>query len=112
MSASGRKRTLAPRPERSHGEWIAPRSGSGRVRLLNPPTLRRRSMSLQDHQGQEQSAIRTDLGAIFVSMELSRSAWLITSLSPGAGEKMSRHSVVAGDGAGGGGGGGARGGRG
>jgi transposase len=54
-------------------------------------------MSLQDHQGQEQSAIRTDLGAIFVSMELSRSAWLITSLSPGAGEKMSRHSVVAGD---------------
>jgi transposase len=54
-------------------------------------------MSLQDHHGQEQSAIRTDLGAIFVSMELSRSAWLITSLSPGAGEKMSRHSVVAGD---------------
>jgi len=54
-------------------------------------------MSLRDHQGQEQSAIRTDLGAIFVSMELSRSAWLITSLSPGAGEKMSRHSVVAGD---------------
>jgi transposase len=54
-------------------------------------------MSLQDHQGQEQSAIRTDLGAIFVSMELSRSAWLITSLSPGAGEKMSKHAVVAGD---------------
>src|SRR5258708_2919818 len=31
-----------------------------------------------------QAAIRTDLGAI-VSLELSRSAWLITSLSPGAG---------------------------
>jgi transposase len=30
-----------------------------------------------------QAAIRTDLGAIFVSMELSRRAWLITSLSPG-----------------------------
>ena len=30
-----------------------------------------------------QTAIRTDLGAIFVSMELSRRAWLITSLSPG-----------------------------
>jgi len=43
------------------------------------------------------AAIRTDLGAIFVSMELSRKAWLITSLSPGAGEKMSRHAVVAGD---------------
>ncbi len=54
-------------------------------------------MSVLDHQGQEQSAIRTDLGAIFVSMELSRSAWLITSLSPGAGEKMSKHAVVAAD---------------
>jgi transposase len=45
----------------------------------------------------EPTAIRTDLGAIFVSMELSRSLWLITSLSPGAGEKMSKHSVRAGD---------------
>ena len=30
-------------------------------------------------------------------MELSRKVWLITSLSPGAGEKMSRHSVPADD---------------
>ena len=43
------------------------------------------------------SAIRSDLGAIFVSMELSRSIWLITSLSPRGGEKMSKHSVPAGD---------------
>jgi transposase len=43
------------------------------------------------------SAIRTDLGAIFVSLELSRSTWLITSLSPGGGEKMSKHSVRGGD---------------
>jgi transposase len=43
------------------------------------------------------TAIRTDLGAIFVSLELSRSTWLITSLSPGGGEKMSKHSVLAGD---------------
>jgi transposase len=43
------------------------------------------------------SAIRSDLGAIFISLELSRSTWLITSLSPGSGEKMSRHSVPAGD---------------
>lgn len=35
-------------------------------------------------------AIRTDLGAIFVSLELSLSTWLITSLSPGSGEKMSK----------------------
>ncbi|MGN8119638.1 IS110 family transposase [Labrys sp. 22185] len=44
-----------------------------------------------------QAAIYTDLGAIFVSMELSRSSWVITSLSPGAGEKMSRHSTAAND---------------
>jgi transposase len=43
------------------------------------------------------SAIRNDLGAIFVSLELSRSTWLITSLSPGGGEKMSKHSVRGGD---------------
>jgi transposase len=44
-----------------------------------------------------QTAIRTDLGAIFVSMELSRTTWLITSLSPGAGEKMSKHSLHSSD---------------
>jgi transposase len=43
------------------------------------------------------SAIRHDLGAIFVSLELSRSTWLITSLSPGGGEKMSKHSVCGGE---------------
>jgi transposase len=43
------------------------------------------------------TTIRTDRGAIFVSMELSRSKWLITSLSPGGGEKMSKHWVAAGD---------------
>jgi transposase len=42
-------------------------------------------------------AIHTDLRAIFVSLELSRKTWLITSLSPGAGEKMSKHAVGAGD---------------
>ena len=52
-------------------------------------------MSL-DHRP-TQTAIRTDLAAIFVSMELSRSVWLITSLSPGAGEKMSKHATPAGD---------------
>jgi hypothetical protein len=43
------------------------------------------------------TAVHTDLGAIFVSLELSRSSWLITSLSPGGGEKMSKHSVPGGD---------------
>jgi transposase len=44
-----------------------------------------------------QAAIRTELGAIFVSLELSRRTWLITSLSPGGGEKMSKHSIPAGE---------------
>ena len=36
-----------------------------------------------------QAAIRTELGAIFVSLELSRRTWLITSLSPwGRGEDV------------------------
>jgi transposase len=43
------------------------------------------------------SVIRSNLGAIFVSLELSRSTWLITSLSPGGGEKMSKHSIHAGE---------------
>jgi len=43
------------------------------------------------------AAIRTDLRAIFISLELSRSSWLITSLSPGNGEKMSKHSIAGGD---------------
>jgi len=43
------------------------------------------------------TTIHIDLTAIFVSLELSRSTWLVTSLSPGNGEKMSKHSVRAGD---------------
>lgn len=43
------------------------------------------------------AAIRVDLAAIFVSLELSRSKWLITSLAPGAGEKMSKAVVSGGD---------------
>lgn len=42
------------------------------------------------------AAIRVDLGAIFVSLELSKSTWLVTALAPGS-EKMSRHNVAGGD---------------
>lgn len=42
------------------------------------------------------AGIRVDLGAIFVSLELGKSSWLVTSLSPGS-EKMSRHTVAGGD---------------
>jgi transposase len=48
-------------------------------------------------QPETPAAIQTHFSAIFVSLELSRSVWLITSLSPGLGEKMSKHSVPAGD---------------
>src|SRR4051812_40202154 len=47
----------------------------------------------------EPAAVRTDLKAIFVSLELSRSTWVITSLAPGS-EKMSKHSAPSGDTAG------------
>ncbi|WP_407118417.1 IS110 family transposase [Bradyrhizobium sp. LMG 9283] len=51
---------------------------------------------LLDHLSDGLAAIRTQIGAIFLSLELSRSTWLVTSLSPGKGEKMSKHSVKAG----------------
>ena len=51
---------------------------------------------LLDHPA-DLTAIRTQFGAIFVSLELSRSKWLVTSLSPGNGEKMSKRSLEAGD---------------
>jgi transposase len=54
-------------------------------------------MQIVPDRSRTPTAIRTDLGAIFVSLELSRSTWLITSLSPGGGEKMSKHSVRGGD---------------
>lgn len=45
----------------------------------------------------EQGGAAGELSAIFVSLELSRSKWLVTSLSPGSGEKISRHLVEAGN---------------
>lgn len=65
----------------------------GRVRLLNHkhPTLEA-SMPVVGP-----AAIRTDLGVIFVSLELSQSKRLITSLSRSGSENMSKHAVAAGD---------------
>src|SRR5246500_2082829 len=54
-------------------------------------------MMLLDHPSDGPAAIRTHFGAVFVSLELSRSNWLVTSLSPGKGEKMSKHGVTAGN---------------
>jgi transposase len=65
------------------------------MRLL-PPTLEA-TMPIAADRPETPIAIRTDLAAIFISLELSRSSWLVTSLSPGAGEKMSKHTVRSGD---------------
>ena len=54
-------------------------------------------MLLEEARTDAPTAIHTQLAAIFVSLELSRSNWLITSLSPGGGERMSKHGVAAGD---------------
>lgn len=43
----------------------------------------------------EQTAIRTDLGAIFVSLELSTTNWVVSSIQPGR-QKVSKHTVKAG----------------
>src|ERR1700722_11943701 len=64
--------------------------------VAHPPTLEA-TMQIVVDRPQAPTAIRTDLGAIFISLELSRSTWLITSLSPGGGERMSKHSVRGGD---------------
>src|ERR1700732_3727594 len=52
---------------------------------------------LHDHPSVGPTAIRTQFGAIFVSLELSRSRWVLTSLSPGNREKMSQYGLTAGD---------------
>lgn len=54
-------------------------------------------MTLAPDQTDAPEAARPDLGSIFVSLELSRATWLVTSLSPGGGERMSRHAVRGGN---------------
>src|SRR6478672_10318050 len=61
-----------------------------------PPTLEATMQDVAD-QSVAPTTIGADLCAIFVSLDLSRSTWLATSLSPGRGEKISKHSVSAGD---------------
>jgi transposase len=54
-------------------------------------------MSTEADRAETPTDIQTHFAAIFISLELSRSVWLITSLTPGGGERMSKHSVRAGD---------------
>ena len=48
-------------------------------------------MSSIEQMSEERASVGNDLSAIFVSLELSLTTWLITSLSPGGGGKMSKH---------------------
>ncbi len=50
-----------------------------------------------DHPDRSESAARTHDVTVFVSLELSRRSWLVTSLLPGR-EKLSKHVLAAGDG--------------
>ena len=45
-------------------------------------------MSSIEYTSEERAAVRNDLSAIFVSLELSQSTWLVTSLSPGGGKRF------------------------
>ena len=81
---------------RSHGRVDGDRLAD-RVELFTEPTALETTMETAADQLEAPTAIRTNLGAIFVSLELSRTSWLITSLSPANGEKMSKHTVRGGD---------------
>jgi transposase len=50
-----------------------------------------------DHLIPKQTATHADYASLYVSLELSRSKWLVTSLSSGS-DKMSKHVVRGGDG--------------
>ncbi|MBB3309739.1 hypothetical protein FHT78_001482 [Rhizobium sp. BK196] len=52
-------------------------------------------MPMTADQSRAQTTTLVDLGAIFVSLELSKSTWLVTALSPGS-KKMSRHTISGG----------------
>src|SRR6202162_2595727 len=67
------KLTLRLCAERSHGRQDSNRR-SARVRLLNRPTLET-TMQVAADRAEAPAAIQTDLRAIFVSLELSRSTW-------------------------------------
>ena len=53
-------------------------------------------METANFVGHGQSFVSAEATTLFVSLELSRARWLVTSLSPGS-SKISRHSVVGGN---------------
>jgi len=77
------------------GGWTAADSLAEWGLFIRPTTLETPMETIAERPA-EPTAVRTDLGAIFVSLELSRSSWVVTALLPG-GERMSRHTVPGGD---------------
>jgi transposase len=74
-----------------------PSPPAGRTRSCDLSQFPRPTVDRPSRERATAAALRADLGAIFVSLELSRSSWLVTSLSPGGGEKLSKHSVRGSD---------------
>ena len=66
---------------------------SGRVGLLRHQSAQEIAMNKPSPAIIPSATIRTDLGAIFISLELSRSRLIVTSLSPGGAAKMSKYIV-------------------
>ena len=54
-------------------------------------------MLIEADRSDAPSAVRTELTAIFISLELPQSKWLIMSLAPGNREKISKSIVAARD---------------
>jgi hypothetical protein len=66
------------------------------------PCSRCQSHRKEERDASHQPSVRTlrhqnHEATLYVSLELSHATWLVTSLSPGS-EKMSKHSLVGGDG--------------
>ena len=85
---------LAGLSDRFHEEVNSERRSA---RLLSPKTTLETDTPISAHRSQAPSTVRTELTAIFMSLELSQSKWLITSLAPGTGEKRSTFTVAAKD---------------
>jgi transposase len=82
---------------RPSSDWAEPGAGALAGTASRRPRGKKIPWGADSDRLRGLTAIRTDLGAIFVSLELSRAKSLITFLSPGGREKMSKHTVAGGD---------------
>jgi transposase len=64
---------------------------------IDRPRIEERMMPTTDAAARARATTGRCDASLLVSLELSRSCWLVTSLAPGS-DKMSKHSVAGGDG--------------